>query len=290
MAGLPDRFFFINKSAHSKSLSHSNGDERFDIQSHVQSRHNKTENIPISQIEASSTQKLFKRGQVLQLKNQKTSRTKQGSTKIAASSTKHSSVNRSETDSCLSLAPTRQIRVERPLTRNAFDPIQSASAPMDAATHHLLKYPFTGFLERTFKAEALCLDLTGPQRKSDFRHSQAMANRLRCCVEDPLMMYATLSYSASCLRWAVGQNEGQTAPEIFTVKAIERLRDRLNRMQIVDGYLIISIYALGAAEMWNQNPEGARAHLEAVKNCVAQFGGMKKLEPYIRESLILADK
>lgn len=38
---LPDQFLFINKTAKSKCLSHSKPDERFNIHSHVSSKHHK---------------------------------------------------------------------------------------------------------------------------------------------------------------------------------------------------------------------------------------------------------
>lgn len=172
------------------------------------------------------------------------------------------------------------------------DPFNSASVQLDPATHRLLQYPFSSFIETVFNAESLSLASGVPSSslRKEFRHRQAITERLNRCVEDELILYATLSYCSSCIKWSVGDQQTKQPPEFYMLKAIERLRPRLQGAESVDGWLIVAMYALSVTEMWAGNSTAATLHLKALRLCIEQKGGMRSLEPYVMESLILSDK
>ncbi|KAL9106880.1 MAG: hypothetical protein Q9227_008128 [Pyrenula ochraceoflavens] len=291
MAGLPDQFLFINKSVHSRSLSHSNSDERFDIQSHVQSRQKKLEKSCSPLSKSTFVKEVPVR--ISRLKKEFSSKRKQRGKASDAVPCSDNDIKLQDKVYRPGQLSVGQAAIESNpyshLSRNSSDPFKTTSVVLDASGHRLLQYPFSGFLENTFKAESLCMDLAG-SKDQKFRHHQAMTARLQSCVGDQLAMYATLSYCASCVRWAVGQSESEHPPEYFMLKAISNLRSRLDGRQNLDISLIVAIYALGVSELWAENRDAAVAHLSAVKECVERYGGMSSLEPYIRESIILADK
>ena len=168
----------------------------------------------------------------------------------------------------------------------AIDPFYCTSTAIDARDQRLLYYPFTSFIETTFNAESL----SGMPSSAKFRHRKAIIERLRRCIDDKLTMYTTLAYCASCMRWAVGEEERERPPEFYVLKAIEELKIRLKMAHVVDTWLILSIYALAVSEMWAQNYEAATTHLKMTRHLVTQFGGLTKLDPYLMESILLCDK
>ena len=168
----------------------------------------------------------------------------------------------------------------------AIDPFYCTCTALDAKDQRLLFYPFTSFVETTFGAEALSWT-TSPTR---FRHREAVVERLRRCVADELTMYSTLAYCASCIRWAVGKKERERPPEYYVLKAIEVLKTRLEKADVVDTWLILSIYALTASEMWAEDYGAATVHLKMTRHLVTQFGGLTKLDPYLMEGILLCDK
>lgn len=125
-----------------------------------------------------------------------------------------------------------------------------------------------------------------------FRHRQAVANRLQRCVVDKLTLYTTLAYCSNCLQWAIGERAIPDRPsEYYNRKAITALKYRLaDPDPALDQWLILSIYALGVSDMWARNYDAATSHMQILRHFVLRFGGMKKLDPYLMESLILGDR
>jgi hypothetical protein len=300
-----DGVFFVNKGIDSESLSHSSTDEKYEIQSHVQSKRRKCHWLA-----------------------------KQLSRKAALAATAHahsldhcphydisesfSSSSQSSTPEPMSLEDLprnlqpdsekrSQGRIPRVYpTNNAFDPFHCTSVSIDFSTNRLLQYTFTNFAQSTFRAEAL-----GPPARTaaPSRNQSAMVRRLQRCVEDEMLMYATLAYGSSCLRWTLGKQHRERLPEFYIGKTLELVRLRLLRPgEPIDSWLILSIYALSVSEMWNAIPEMRRmtsqisemydgsgvtastTHLKMLRHLVEEVGGMTSLDPYVMESLILGDK
>lgn len=290
MDRLPDQFLFVNKFAHSASLSHSNREERFFIHSHVHSKYHKDKwqahqrplltelPSPSDRQDSLSTHRDSRTTNDLE-------RFRGSTTAKLVSKQKHPknaiSHTRQTTHSKFSSSASNKI-----LGSIAIDPFNCTSTDLDAKAQRLFHYTFTIFIETTFHAESL----SWMTPCAIFRHREAIMERLRRCVVDRLTMYSTLAYCASCMRWAVGEKERERPPEFYVLKAIEALKIRLKKEDTVDTWLILSIYALAVAEMWAQNYEAATAHLNMTRHLVAQIGGLTKLDPYLMESIILCDK
>ena len=290
MDSFPDQFLFVNKSARSGSLSHSNPDEGFLIHSYVHSRYHKqrrqTRQPSLLSKLPSSNERTTSSSASKKLKTTGGSKKREGliTTNIVSEqkSLKKDTPNVQEKSHCRldSLATPRLIDAV------AIDPFYCTSAALDAKDQRLLFYPFTSFVETTFNAESL----SWMTSSTGFRHREAVVQRLRRCVVDDLTMYSTLAYCASCIRWAIGEKERERPPEYYILKAIEALKKRLEQADIVDTWLILSIYSLAVSEMWAQNYGAATAHLKMTRHLVTQVGGLTKLDPYMMEGILLCNK
>lgn len=290
MDSLPDQFLFVNKSARSASLSHSHPDEGFFIHSHVHSKYHK-------QRRQKSQRSLLSK---LPSSNERTtSSSTPKKTKTTGVSKKSGglvttnivSEQKSPKEDISDVQEQLHCRLGSSATPKlidavAIDPFYCTSAALDAKDQRLLFYPFTSFVETTFNAESL----SWMTSSTAFRHREAVVQRLRRCVVDELTMYSTLAYCASCIRWATGEKERERPPEHYVLKAIEALKKRLEQADIVDTWLILSIYSLAASEMWAQNYGAATAHLKMTRHLVTQVGGLTKLDHYLMEGILLCNK
>ncbi|KAL9619832.1 MAG: hypothetical protein Q9160_005572 [Pyrenula sp. 1 TL-2023] len=194
---------------------------------------------------------------------------------------------------------------------NAFDPFRCTVAGSDASTHAMLHYTFASFAKDAFLAEAFAPPSVASRRTS-MRHSHIIQQRLERCVEDKMLMYATLAYGSSALAWTTGKLAVERSPEYFIGHALQAVRTRLSQSDhLSDTWLILSIYALAITELWNGIPEmwmkcparhvkatnavdhcldTSRTHLHALILLVERAGGWQNIDPYVMESSILAAK
>ena len=290
MDRIPDQFFFVNKFSSSGSLSNSDPGEKFFIHSHVHSKYHKDKRqarqrslLPESPSSSDSTNSLSERR--VSRTTHDLERFRDSTAAKLVSKQKHPKHAAPDTQQ-RSYSKLSSSTLNNVLDVVAIDPFYCTSTALDAKDQRLLHYPFTNFIETTFNAESL----SGMTPCPMFRHREAVIERLRRCVVDRLTMYSTLAYCASCMRWAIGEKERERPPEFYVLKAIEALKVRLEKEDMVDPWLILSIYALAVSEMWAQNYEAATTHLHMIRHLVAQFGGLTKLDPYLMESIILCDK
>ncbi|KAL6716008.1 hypothetical protein ACLMJK_006970 [Lecanora helva] len=275
MDSIPDQFLFINKTAKSGSLSHSKSKEKADIYSYVHSKYHKDRKAPVGQSKLEACTALASCAII-------SSTIVPKKTACGKSSARHRESNRVKKI----IAKDMNLGLYSHLNDHAMDPFFCSSVTIDAKDQHLLYYPFKCFLETTFRAESF----SDSALIGAFRHKEAVTRRLRRCVIDDLTMYTTLAYCASCMRWTVGEDDPERPAELYVVKAIEALRTRLENAQVVDSWLILSIYALAVSEMWAQNFDAAAAHLKMVLHFAIQLGGIFKLDSYLMESILLCDK
>ena len=290
MDSLPDQFLFVNKSAGSGSLSHSDPDEGFFIHSHVHRKYHKQRRQTRQRSLLSNLSTSGGRATSSSASNKL--KTTGGSKETRALITNNAaSEQKSPKEDISDVQEKSHCRLGHSATPKeidivAIDPFYCTSAALDAKDQRLLFYPFTSFVETTFNAESLSW-MTSP---TGFRHREAVVQRLRRCVVDELTMYSTLAYCASCIRWAIGEKERERPPEYYVLKAIEALKKRLEQADIVDTWLILSIYSLATSEMWAQNYGAATAHLKMTRHFVTQIGGLNKLDPYLMEGILLCNK
>ncbi|KAM7188132.1 hypothetical protein V8F20_010704 [Naviculisporaceae sp. PSN 640] len=241
----------------------------------------------------------------------------------------------SKTQSRISFSSSTSISSYYP-THNSSDPFHCTVASTDAGNHVLLHCTLYSVWRGMFLGEAFApadviatLQSKPEGQRADKRHAPFFTQRLRRCVEDPALMYATLAYGSSCLAWTTGQipgsNEGTPLPpaEYFLGKALREVRMRLaNTYQQhehqLDPWLILAIYSLAVTEQWNGMPElwrrfpqkfavvvktgkfgrgASRVHMRALLRLVSLTGGWDRLpdtgdglRDYLLDSAVLADK
>lgn len=287
---LPDQLLFVNKTARSTSLSHSQPEEKFYIQSYVHSRHRKQVRNPEKR--ARSAPIVTPLPEPSDLPTVLLDLRGLGRPAVAAftaNEKRHKGAQEGVGCGSQSSSPVWIPRVH--FKGNAIDPFRCTSVVIDEWTYELLQYPFSDFIESIFKAESFSL-ATSPTSINKFRHRQAITERLQRCVVDELQMYATLAYCSSCTKWYVGKQFKRRPPEYYILETIKALRARLSsdKPGAVDSWLILAVYSLGVAALWDSNYETAVTHMLVVKELVDKIGGMRVLEPYVMESLLLGNK
>lgn len=297
------QLLFINTPAGTKPLSSRTPHERSTILRHVQGNRRRAE----------------------VLRNKSTQQPWSGCTSVLAPSkpdpepnpTNDPDKSHDETTATPLPLPTRH----RPL-HNASDPFHCTSAGPDAGTHALLHTTFhiaarSNFLAEAFAPPATCL--SSPSTRH--RHHRIFASRLRQCVHDPALMYATLAYGSAFLGWTIGglpPTLETKSTDYFLGRAVRAVRARLNHGQTPYGggrsemeWLLLSIHALSLTEMWLGMPNlwirqterhavvvresetrlaTCRIHLEALLGAAREWGGWEVFDGYLLDSVVLLDK
>ena len=282
MDGSLDRFLFVNKTAKSGSLSHSKFKEKTNIYSHVHGKYHKDKRRIKGQVcirDAASLPIRSSASSALLCKKDSFAKL----TRALPSDPGDQYRRDQETGIC---ARNGESALCKQINGSAIDPFFCSSVTLDAKDQHLLSYPFKSFIESTFRAESL----SDFAPSGNFRHRQAIIERLQRCIVDDLTMYTTLAYCASCMRWAVGEDDPERPAELYLVKGIEALRIRLKQANFADPWMVSSIYSLAVCEMWAENYDAATAHLKMVSHFLVPLGGLVNLSPYLMESILLCDK
>ncbi|KAH6628833.1 hypothetical protein F5144DRAFT_580272 [Chaetomium tenue] len=310
---MPD-LLFINKTQSFNTLTHSKAGERSRILSHVQNRRRKDEarkklgarmarpGPPSSLSSAIASSEFRLPRQTQQPGSDNDDRTK------SESGQNGNGVSGGNRPSLVLFYP----------TDNSSDPFYSTVAGRDAGSHAMLQLSFGEGVKVTFLAEAFAPTNMFPPSTS-MRHDSVIQHRLQRCIEDDLLMYATLAYGSSCVAWMFGILDDERPPEYFIGKAVRQAQVRLASLQgntkagrVVDKqWFALSIYALAITEIWNHMPElwarcprrqalamrmgnpsqeTSRTHLRALVHFVQEAGGWGVFDPYVLESSLLADK
>ncbi|EHK22882.1 uncharacterized protein TRIVIDRAFT_116499, partial [Trichoderma virens Gv29-8] len=271
---------FINKTQKSQVLSRSKAGERAAILSHVQNNRRKHE------AEASHRSKPWSKF-VTTLSTSDDSKTSETDAKFQSLST--------------AVTP----------SYNSSDPFHCTIANMDAGTHAILHITFSHASRANFLAESFAPSYM-LLHQLPTRHDAMFQLRLKRCVEDEKLMYSTLAYGSSLLGWMMGRFDSSKQPEYFLDKALRAVRNYLAVPGYkVDDWLLLSMYALAVTEMWNGLPvmwkrspqrhamvsklgshgfAACRMHLKALIQIVNNAGGWKQFDPYILDSVVLADR
>lgn len=194
-------------------------------------------------------------------------------------------------------------------TCNGFDPFHCTVVGPDAGNHSLLRFTFSALARTNFVAESFAPD---PSLYTATRHQEIFEKRIARCIQDRMLMYATLAYSASFLAWTTGRDHHNKPMECFLGRAMSAVRMHLAQGSYpIDDWLLLSLYSLAITELWNgspgmwkQHPErrkmsmdtaeaslnACRMHLNALLHLVSKAGGWDHFSPYVLESVILVDK
>ncbi|KAK3385246.1 hypothetical protein B0H63DRAFT_472602 [Podospora didyma] len=317
---MPKDLLFVNKTQSSDLLTRSQAREKAKILSHVQNNRRKAESESgerkawstfTSVMTPSSSEDLRETDQ--QQAKRKSKPRKKTKPRLSAA------VMASESSS--SLSPESAV-IWLPTTvpsNNASDPFHCTSVQLDAGSHALLRGTFYLASRPNFLAESFApASVVVIHRTAAMRHDDIFRKRLKRCVEDPTLMYATLAYSSSFLGWTIGclpEGADPNKPaEYFLGKALHEVRMRLSAPSDslpVDTWFVLSIYALAIIELWNGVPAmwakfpekqafvfqtrksrlaACRLHMNALLHVVTENGGWEMFDDYVLDSTLLADK
>ncbi|KAL7916587.1 hypothetical protein GGI35DRAFT_433554 [Trichoderma velutinum] len=295
---------FVNKTQASRVLSRSKAGERSAILSHVQNNRRKHE------AEASHRSKPWSKFVTTLPMSDDSQGTEVDAVKlkfVAFVEESNPKKQREKKDSQEFQSLSRTLKP----SYNSSDPFHCTIANMDAGTHAILRITFShasraNFLAESFAPSSMLL------HQLPTRHDRMFQLRLKRCVEDEKLMYSTLAYGSSLLGWMMGRFDSAKQPEYFLDKALRAVRNYLATPGYkVDDWLLLSMYALAVTEMWNGLPvmwkrspqrhamvselgshgfAACRMHLQALLQIVNNAGGWEQFDPYILDSVVLADR
>ena len=288
---LPQTFLFVNKTSKSASLSHGKADEYFYIQSHVQCRVRKQKRRAKQRLRASASPSALsaRLDRSSSLRDEpRNDNSSQLDTRITQGKASRPAP-RSRREAAIGPSQETQAPILPPRLGSTIDPFDSAPVAIDERTYQLLQYPLSNFVVTTFAAEALG-SLLEPAKRTPFRHKDAIIRKLQRCIQDSLVMYAALANSASCIRWAVGHQDRDRAPEFYMLRTIERLKQRLTWAPAADLWSITCMHDMSLSDLWSKDVEAATAHMEMIRYSLNRIGGFAVLDAYMVECLVLTDK
>ncbi|KAL6900032.1 hypothetical protein GGI43DRAFT_55565 [Trichoderma evansii] len=311
---------FVNKTQESRVLSRSKAGERSAILSHVQSKRRRHE------AEASQTLKPWARFTTTLLTSDVPEISKTAELKLKfvdcdvpirpaklSAENQKQKKHREAAQKRLSLAHASSKSLSKAMqpSYNASDPFHCTVANLDAGTHAILHITFSHASRVNFLAESFAPPSKLLQN-APMRHDRMFQLRLKRCVEDEKLIYSTLAYGSSLLGWTMGRFHAGKQPEYFLDKALRAVRVYISTPGYrVDDWLLLSMYGLAITEMWNclpnmwrQLPERhamatksgsrgfatCRMHLKTLLQIVNYAGGWEQFDPYVLDSVILADK
>ena len=194
-------------------------------------------------------------------------------------------------------------------TSNSSDPFHSTVAGSVANIHTLLQQAVEA-PAITFLTEAFAPYAVASQRPS-MRHSAIVNERLQRCVFDPAVMYSTLAYASGLMATALGVIISGQPPEYFLGLALRAVRQRFaNPNHRTDVWSLLCIYCLAVTQHWNCSPElwtrcprdyveklktpeeshSFKTHITTLVQLVDDAGGWDNFDPYLLESVVLAEK
>jgi hypothetical protein len=173
---------------------------------------------------------------------------------------------------------------------NSIDPFTSTSMIQHPSAYQLVQFLQSDFNHFNFQAEAWQRPSTVMLRACAFRHKAALSERMRNSMQDDMLMLSTLAYASGAIGWRFGVFHADLPPAYFIQRTYRCIRERLQKSQEVEENLLWSIYGLAAAEMWVRNFDAAAAHMRVLQTLISQLGGLRKLTPFIMETIILGAK
>lgn len=165
------------------------------------------------------------------------------------------------------------------------DPFNCTSVPVEPWTNTLLQYYLWVVTAAIYPAEVRCSPLA--------RHTYHVLNDLRDCMSDSTLMYALLASSCSHMQLFRGircPTGPEQDPLYFKTQSIRGLRNMVAQNKgLANNDMIRPIFMLAGAELWARQTDAVVCHVKALKYIVQAMGGMKMVDPWRMERILLAD-
>jgi len=293
------QYLFINKTADSDSLSHSNKPERVRIHSHVQKGNRRQSTVDEgSQTSSEAHQLTAPTGKAAWT---------QWISRFSANSEQHgdrrapplASTYNQQTDESRSnhlglmpmLDPTRIRRLPtRPQAIPRFpqrehtvvDPFDVTCIKVDATVHQLLQYFLTVSHPNTWHTEQV------PRKNLRYTFRSDAMTIIQGCLHDEMNMYCLLASMASQMTFLDCVNLQQDE-RYFIHNAIVATQKHFQGHPVITTRLVFNVFHLGVAEWYRFNVDAAYVHLKAAKAMIDQLGGLKQIDKPLVEMIILGD-
>ena len=164
------------------------------------------------------------------------------------------------------------------------DPFSCTASPIDHATYDLIQHYLRVIVPSTFRVEAQAYRFTTT------RHAASTFDVVRRSMSNEMHMSALLAVSASRLSHVVKKDLGKNSAELFMYRAIKALRNHFRSDSVaIDQATILDVFWLFQAESYSRSYDASMVHLRIVKHLVESIGGLRTLDRYVMESIMIGD-
>lgn len=298
----PPRILFINKTAASESLSHSDGKAGAKIYSHVQ-RNRRWKNSDHGIIHARRLVKLQPQHRQTPLKRDEDcgrsaeadqgvgdgsgdqSSNRIGSVHVADGNGSTSTQEPPLASQHLGSLGPRDLSTIIKMPQSAqdiIDPFNTTCIIVDGTVHTLLQY----YLHIVHPSVWHILSAGSNGTVGVFK-DKAMGI-LQGCLSEKYDMYCLLASMNVHMRYLDGYESGKDN-DFFMIKALKASKDYMQRAKRINEQMIFNVFQLGFAEWYRNNQHAALVHFRATTNMTNSIGGLKAIAKPVADLLVLGD-
>lgn len=164
-----------------------------------------------------------------------------------------------------------------------FDPFASTVANVDRLAHSLLQYFVNVSHPRTWHSESRAL----PDKSYTFQKDALTL--VRESLHNEVHLYTLLASMASQLQNFEHADQYRDRTSTLIHKAITAIRNHIRISGKIDQRFIFDIHQMAVTEFYRFELQSSLIHLRAVRSLVVELGGLEKIEPSLREWIVIGD-
>ncbi|KIW82327.1 hypothetical protein Z517_05354 [Fonsecaea pedrosoi CBS 271.37] len=160
------------------------------------------------------------------------------------------------------------------------DPFVSTVVNVDRKAHTLLQYFVHVSHPRTWHSEV--------QNDRTYTFQKDVFPLVKGCLENEVHFYTLLASMASQMQYFELMHRDETTSQMAT-KAIVAIRRHLRSSPPIDQRLIFDIHQMAVTDFYRYELQSALIHLTAVKSLLSHIGGIERIDPSLREWIVIGD-
>ncbi|KIY01349.1 uncharacterized protein Z520_02901 [Fonsecaea multimorphosa CBS 102226] len=161
------------------------------------------------------------------------------------------------------------------------DPFASTVVNVDRKAHGLLQYFIHVSHPRTWYSEV--------QNDRTYTFQKDVLALVKGCLENEVHFYTLLASMASQMEYFDLINRDDETTSQIATKAIGAVRQHLRSSPLIDQRLIFDIHQLAVTDFYRYELKSALIHLTAAKSLLSHIGGIDRIDPSLREWIVIGD-
>ncbi|EXJ75083.1 uncharacterized protein A1O5_01779 [Cladophialophora psammophila CBS 110553] len=161
------------------------------------------------------------------------------------------------------------------------DPFASTVVNVDRKAHSLLQYFIHVSHPRTWHSEV--------QDDHTYTFQRDVLTLVKGCLEKEVHFYTLLASMASQMQYFEQMNRDDDTTSQMVTKAIDAVRRHLRSSPPINQRLIFDIHQMAVTDFYRYELNSALIHLTAARSLLSQLGGIERIDPSLREWIVIGD-